>query len=820
MLASKLRACSTPDAMKSEQKAGKPEVGNDSLENFIRQANGKDPFLSFSRAGDSPVQWIQLLHALDQQGTDKLSKGPKINNTIEGKERSLKPCNGVSSCASEINGVKESVHPIKSSGLPVKGTKSASEQMQTLKIPEAVVAFAQAAAKANGEPEKYLPGWPLFSPPKMQLQKCDKCSREFCSPINYRRHIRVHRRSLNIDKDSAKNRGFLGEFWDKLCLDEAMEIVSFKNVTLEEVPGFSIIRAWTSFIRKPGFSSLPQVYVKAGAALLDIVQARPSRFPISSQELFSILDDASEKTFLCAGTAVSVQKFVFDGEAGKIGLEMRNLVACTSFLVKAWLADKDAEALRCQKLLVEEEEAAQKRQAELLQRRRLKKLRQREQKAKEQRDVEKADLKENTADTLEALSISGETSSPVAASDFDSHILDLPPDPVTRLLTSDSQTQDSPPDPVTRLRNTDAEVSTRAHDESGNPDSEMTSGYADSAHYQNVNHQLLEGSGQRQLIVVRRQLPKPQRDAPNGFHVGQVPPVSKLGVMQKHGVYRDQRAASMANGHKVWTRKTKPENGEGLDTKLKESKLLPDQNENCEVFIGSISVILGDCIGQQPVDTRAAALDLCVADHPLERRNNVQEKSIKSDSGQSGTNWSVAKLWRPVGTHEAGGSALLQNDKREAEVNVVTGTERALSNESCMASGDKDGNNFNSRNDSPTLLKASQDSRGPRVFSRFAAEAFLAQRWKEAIAADHLKLVLSLESEPPGCLEKIQNDVQVAAPWPLDPGKCSILSNAENRLANVGLLEPSTTGASKAKFRAKPEKSCKLKYMPKQRNIT
>lgn len=29
--------------------------------------------------------------------------------------------------------------------------------------------------------------------------------------------------------------------------------------------------------------------------------------------------------------------------------------------VKAWVADKDAEALRCQKLLVEEEEAAQKR---------------------------------------------------------------------------------------------------------------------------------------------------------------------------------------------------------------------------------------------------------------------------------------------------------------------------------------------------------------------------------------------------------------------------------------------------------------------------
>lgn len=65
----------------------------------------------------------------------------------------------------------------------------------------------------------------------------------------------------------------------------------------------------------------------------DIIQARPSRFPLSSEDLFSILDDASEKTFLC-GTAVSMQKYIFDGEAGKIGLEMKNLVACTSFLVE------------------------------------------------------------------------------------------------------------------------------------------------------------------------------------------------------------------------------------------------------------------------------------------------------------------------------------------------------------------------------------------------------------------------------------------------------------------------------------------------------
>lgn len=67
--------------------------------------------------------------------------------------------------------------------------------------------------------------------------------------------------------------------------------------------------------------------------LQDIVQPKPSSFPIPSQELFSILDDASEGTFLL-GTTVSVQKCVFPGGAGKIGLEPKNIVACTSFLLE------------------------------------------------------------------------------------------------------------------------------------------------------------------------------------------------------------------------------------------------------------------------------------------------------------------------------------------------------------------------------------------------------------------------------------------------------------------------------------------------------
>ena len=66
---------------------------------------------------------------------------------------------------------------------------------------------------------------------------------------------------------------------------------------------------------------------------LQHIQARASRSRIFSQELFRILDDASEKTFLC-GTAGLMQKYVFDGEAEKSGLETKNIVACTSFLVE------------------------------------------------------------------------------------------------------------------------------------------------------------------------------------------------------------------------------------------------------------------------------------------------------------------------------------------------------------------------------------------------------------------------------------------------------------------------------------------------------
>ncbi|KAK4793327.1 hypothetical protein SAY86_023762 [Trapa natans] len=74
---------------------------------------------------------------------------------------------------------------------------------------------------------------PLLSPVKIKMQKCDKCNREFFSPINYRRHAHVQHRLKKLDKDSLKNRDLLRVFWDKLSADEAKEIVALKNATME-----------------------------------------------------------------------------------------------------------------------------------------------------------------------------------------------------------------------------------------------------------------------------------------------------------------------------------------------------------------------------------------------------------------------------------------------------------------------------------------------------------------------------------------------------------------------------------------------------------
>ncbi|EFJ16854.1 hypothetical protein SELMODRAFT_421531 [Selaginella moellendorffii] len=276
----------------------------------------------------------------------------------------------------------------------------ASDRLHSLKVPQAVVAFAQAAAKVNE-----IPGWPLL--PKPQMKKCEKCSREFCSTLNYRRHIRSHRRSLIDDKDLRHERSQLAAYWDKLTAEESSEVISFKNMGIENLSGTSAFQALASFVQHPGLQPYPPAYMKAGTVLLELVQNKTSLFPIPSEKLLKTLDDASEGTFLCGGTSIAVQRFVYHGDAEKIGLEDKNVVASMSFLVeqkllKAWMAEKNVEALRCEKALVEEEEAAQRKRAKDLERKRQKRNKQKGRKGVDQppnADIDLGDEEVNTPRT-------------------------------------------------------------------------------------------------------------------------------------------------------------------------------------------------------------------------------------------------------------------------------------------------------------------------------------------------------------------------------------------------------------------------------------
>nr|XP_027103753.1 uncharacterized protein LOC113725006 [Coffea arabica] len=621
-----------------------------------------------------------------------------------------------------------------------------------------------------------LPGWPLLKPLKVQMEKCEKCAQEFCSPVNYRRHIRVHRRSLNFDKESHKIRDMLAAFWDKLSLEDAKEVVSLRDVTLKEVTGTSVIKSLAASLHKPGVWTLPQVYVEAGSTLLDVIHAKSSRLPISSQELFSILDDASERTFLRAGTAESVLKYIFGGKPGRIAFELKNLVACTSFLfelklVKAWVADKDVEALRCQKLLVEEEEAAQKRQAELLERKKQKKLRQKEQKAREHSNGDGVAL-------IDATSSEGSFLAEMCSSS--------PPDssPDAPCTVDDGTTFLKPVQLSSTEQNNDIEAQ-----------SDLSSGHLDSGLVQNVEPTMVSVNGRRW-----RQVSKSHWAGRSDFHGNQNHQVSKLEPVQKLVPAKDR--GTVVSSSKVWTKKLKVDNDEEiLRPTLEEAVNQSDENK-CELIIGSISIPVTNCILRKNKISLGEAHYSCSTEEG-KHKSNVLEEPANSDSRQFGLNEAATELRMPKSLHGSRGPSPVQRANHDAQDGVMVDKleDRTASDGSCLQSSSSDDDHSQSREGLTCVYEGMAMPQGLQL-STAAAKAFLAQRWKEAISAEHvMTLVLSEESDLPGLPE---NQIDISA---LD---------FENGQVDLGRIS-STGGITKAKNRTNPEKGVKIKYIPKQK---
>ncbi|KAL6509298.1 hypothetical protein OROGR_022608 [Orobanche gracilis] len=652
----------------------------------------------------------------------------------------------------------------------------------------------------NGLDQPDLPYWPIIAPVKVPMQKCEKCSREFCSPVNYRRHIRVHRRSLNINKECHRNRDLLSAFWDKISLEQAKEVVSFDNVMLKGIPGSSVIKALASSVHKPGNLTLPPLYVSAGNALLDIILAEPSRLPISSQELFSILDGASEGTFLCAGTAESVQN-----------------------QLKAWMTDKDAEALRCQKLLVEEEEAEQKRHAELLEKKRQKKLRQKEQKMKEQFNGCNANInvevdavdRQNSSEPSGPNSAeqsgpnSAEQSGPNSAEQSGPNSAE-PSGPNSAEPSGPNSAEPSGPSASSYSSSNSPDIPTNLDScleakepevkESNEKDSEAQIDTC-SEHIKQVddsqttNIQKAGPNGTRHLATNCWQASKPQR----GNRFGSNPHPSKFESVYKLNPSKER---SLQDGIKIWTKKLK------IDTDGGNLKPPPSHEEtshqieenNCEVIIGSISVILKNSVARKQDSLPGEVSDNSSNDHAVIPKKNASEKATKTNHAQSGNNHAASKHWRPVHHGETKSAMPLDRGNEVSKGSAMSKKvpERILSTDERSKQSQSVDDDFDNGSNQIRELSNEDAQQGYVPFSSVAAKEFLARRWKEAISADHVKLVLS-GPEPQGGFSDVQSEPSSTTPNVSDP-----LENQIDRNIQV-------------KISKKLEKGVKIKYIPKQK---
>ncbi|KAK6135233.1 hypothetical protein DH2020_031005 [Rehmannia glutinosa] len=399
--------------------------------------------------------------------------------------------------------------------------------------------------------------------------------------------------------------------------------------------------------------------------------------------------------------------------------------AGAALLVKAWIVDKDAEALRCQKLLVEEEEAAQK---SAFGEEKQKKLRQKEQKVKEQFDGCSGDLDVNV-DALDRPT-SAEASGPPSPSDSNSN----PPDMPTNLNSSSESMQPQ----------------SKELDENSDTQFDISSEHIKQGDSQATKLQMVGANGSRHLATNRWQVPKSQRGGRDGENL-----------------------------------KPPPSQGE-TNHQIEEN--------NCEVIIGSISVTLKSSVAQQQDSRPDEAQDICSS----EQKKNVSEKVTKANPVQFGNNRVASKHWRPVRHGETKSISPVDRGNEDSEGGAMLKKvhDRILSSERSEQSQSRDYDCDNG--EQYHVLSNENVQRGYLPFSSTAAKEFLSQRWKEAISADHVTLVLS-EPEPPGC-----SDVQ------LEPSTISNVSDPpENHLGR----------SIQVKLSKKPEKSVKIKYIPKQKAI-
>lgn len=326
-----------------------------------------------------------------------------------------------------------------------------------------------------------------------------------------------------------------------------------------------------------------------------------------------------------------------------------------------------------------------------MERKRLKKLRQKEQRAKELSDGEKVDSKISMVDTAEGSS--GSTGTP------------SPRSPSESVLNTSEASLNQDPLSLGPIRPRDLRLDENFRQPLHAEGADQISG-----------HQTQTVNVRWKPITSQRLLPKQIRKSLNGSHTGQAPTAKSSGFIW-HGNYKDSKSVPSANGHKIWTPKSKPDSeSEGANERdivvREQTEEQPEEvalSDKTKVLIGSISVALGE--GNVHAQNGTMRLD------------NFPEKLAKTDSSRA-----AVKLWRPVSHHGSGGSSTTQSDQTNAKMDGVPAVvaDQMSSGTDCTVPSEMEDAASESCKNS-LVVHTSRDFLEPRLFSREVAEAFLAQ---------------------------------------------------------------------------------------------
>ncbi|RCV28615.1 hypothetical protein SETIT_5G417500v2 [Setaria italica] len=180
-----------------------------------------------------------------------------------------------------------------------------------------------------------------------KVYKCSKCLEEFCTEINYERHLEAHVPTSKAALNRSWNKDVLAKYWDQISDEDACSILFDGDQTVEKSHGSPIKPIFENWILGPEFLVTPPEVRDALKQLKQLKRfMEGDRQKPSSDVLLAVLEVGSEGTIFSTNLPEGGFSFV---EAGKSQNTTRTMLTYFSLrveevLAKKWYTEKTVQA--------------------------------------------------------------------------------------------------------------------------------------------------------------------------------------------------------------------------------------------------------------------------------------------------------------------------------------------------------------------------------------------------------------------------------------------------------------------------------------------